>query len=438
MTRVRRTALTALSVTALGVTALAGGACSSNSKDSTAEPPKGGAVVSAEPQLAIKTSVTNGKVGMILSSSGPGADLRDLASGAYLAAFRLNGVKAGGQNVELVVADDNGTPDGATTAVTSLVGQGVVGIVYASTGEQLLAGAATAAQAGVAVVYPYADDPRIVEQGATSYVAAPTIAQAAAELATHATKTNLSKVALVRQAGAYGDAGKAALILAGMTFVSDTPITGSDPVPGKAIVAGGPDAVVVWTESGPALATADALSRAGFGGAVLFGNRVAVPAFGQTLAASLAPAVGDGALSAGSWAGPDLPTGAADAFFLAKQQAVSSGAVAADMAVADYRSHDAVLALVKAAEAGTNRASVLETIKSVSTGGLAGAVGAPVDFSDQLAFPDNSVALLTYSTIQDGSGRYPTDATAGGHWLAVSGTFTPPAALKGLDNPYGG
>ncbi|MDP1793082.1 MAG: ABC transporter substrate-binding protein [Acidimicrobiales bacterium] len=435
MTRIRRTA-----VAALLVTSLAGAACSNNSndkKDATTGKPSQGATASAAPELAIKTSVTDAKVGLIVSSGGPGADLKDLANGAHVAAFRLNGAKADGSNVELVVVDDNGTPEGATAAVTSLVDKGVAGIVYASTGEQLLAGAATAAQAGVAVVYPYADDPRVAEQGATSYLAGPTIAQAAAELAAHASKANFAKVALVRQAGAYGDAGKAGLVVAGMTFVSDTPITG-DAVDGKAIAAGNPDAVIVWAESGPALTVADALSRAGFAGTMLFGDRAAVPAFGHGLAGSLAPAVTDGALSAGSWAGPELPTSSADAFFLAKKEAVSSGAVSADMSVADFRSHDAVLALVKAAEGGADRASVLDAIKSVSTSDVSGAIGAPVDFSDQLGFADNNVALLTYSNIQDGSGRYPTDVTAGGHWLAVTGTFTPPAALKGLDNPYGG
>ncbi len=432
MTRIRRTAAAALCITAL-----TGAACSNNKKDAAAPRPHGGTTVSAAPALAIKTSVSDAKVGLIVSSAGPGADVKDLAAGAYVAAFRLNGATLDGKNVALVVADDNGTPDGATNAVTSLVEKGVVGIVYASVGEQLLAGAATAAQSGVAVIYPYADDPRVAEQGATSFVAGPTIAQSAAELAEHVASAKLSKVALVRQAGAYGDAGKAALGDAGLTFVSDTPVTG-DAIPGKAIASGSPDAVIVWAESAAALSTADALSSAGFSGEMLFGNRAAVPAFGRVLAASLAPAVGDGALSVGSWAGSDLPTSAADAFFLAKKEAVSSGAVSADLSNADFRSHDAVLAIVKAAEGGANRASVLDAIKSVSTKDVSGAVGAPIDFSDQLAFGDSNVALLTYTNINDGSGRYPTDATAGGHWLAVSGTFSPPAALKGLDNPYGG
>lgn len=435
MTRVRRAA-----VAALTVAALAGAACSNNNdKDKTSAPkPADTTAVSGEPAVALKTSVSDAKVGLIISSGGPGADVKDLASGAYVAAFRLNGAKGDTDKVRLVVEDDNGTPEGATNAVKALVDQGVVGIVYASTGEQLLAGAATAAESGVAVVYPYADDPRVVEQGATSYVAAPTIKQVAKELAEHVSSAGVGKVALIRQAGAYGDAGKAALELAGMSFVSDTPVSGPDGIPGAAIAAAKPDAVMIWTDAALGLATADSLSQAGYDGAMLFGDRVAVPSFGKGLAASLAPPVGDGALSVGSWANPDLPTAAADAFFLAKERAVSTGAVTADLGVADFRSHDAVLALVKAAEGGATRASVADAIKSISTDDVSGTVGAPADFSNQLAFDDLHVALLTYTDLKDGSNRYPTDATAGGHWLAVSGSYTPPAALTGLDNPYGG
>ncbi len=435
MNRAQRGAIAALIVVALG-----GTACSSSKSDDKSATVKPGTSnsVSGEPAVALKTSVSGTKVGMIISSGGPGAEVKDLASGAYVAAFRLNDAKPGTDKVQLVVEDDNGTPEGATNAVKSLVDQGVVGIVYASTGEQLLAGAATAAESGVAVIYPYADDARIVDQGTTSYLAAPSIAQSATELANHISKSNLAKVALIRQAGAYGDAGKEALAKAGVTFASDTPLSGPDGIPGAAIAAGNPDAVLIWTEPSLAVATADSLSSAGYDGAYLFGDRVAVPSFGKGLAASLAPPVGDGALSAGSFAGPDMPTAAADAFYLAKSRAVSSGAVTADLSVADFRSHDAVLALVKAAESGADRAKVTDAIKSVDTENVSGAVGAPADFSNQFAFGDDNVALLTYSNLKDGSDRYPTDATAGGHWLAVSGSFVPPAALKGLDNPYGG
>jgi ABC-type branched-subunit amino acid transport system substrate-binding protein len=433
MTTARRAAIAALSV----VVACAGVACKSDNKHNAVEKPRT-TNVSGAPAVALKTAVKDAKVGLIVSSAGPGADLKDMAAGAYIAAFRLNGAKSATDRVQLLVEDDNGTPDGATTAVNHLVDQGVIGIVYASTGEQLLAGAATAAEKGVAVVYPYADDARITEQGATSYVASPTIAQVAKKLAGHVKSNDLNKVALLRQAGSYGDAGKAALADAGLSFISDTPITSTDPVPGKAIAAGKPDAVIVWADAATSLAAADALSVGGFNGTILFGDRAAVPNFAHGVAASLAPSVNDGALSAGSWAGPDLPTAEADAFYLAREKAVSSGAVSADLTFADFRSHDAVLALVHAAEQKADRAAVLDDIKSVSTESVAGTVGAPADFSKQLAFSDDNVALLSYSSLQDGGSRYPTDVTAGGHWIAVAGSYTPPAALAGLDNPYGG
>ena len=434
MTGRRRAAVAALTA----VLALSGVACKGGTDKTTGAEKARTTGESGAPATALKTSLQNAKVGLIVSSAGPGADLKDMASGAYVAAFRLNGAKSGADAVSLVVEDDNGTPDGATTAVSNLVDAGVIGIVYASTGEQLLAGAATAAEKGVAVVYPYADDARIAEQGATSYVAAPTITQTAQKLAGYAKSSNYSKVTLLRQVGSYGDAGKAALTAAGMSFVSDTPVSATDPVPGAAIAAGKPDAVIVWADAATSLVAADALSVGGFGGALLFGDRTPVPNFAHGVAASLAPSVHDGALAAGTWAGPDVPTAAADAFYLARERAITTGAVSADLTMADFRSHDAVLALVQAAADKADRAAVLDGIKGVSTAAVAGTVGAPADFSKQLAFADGDVALLAFSNLNDGGGRYPTEATAGGHWIAVAGSYTPPAALAGLDNPYGG
>ncbi len=68
---------------------------------------------------------------------------------------------------------------------------------------------------------------------------------------------------------------------------------------------------------------------------------------------------------------------------------------------------------------------------------MTGAAGVPLDFRNPAAISDADVALLTYSTADDGSGRYLTK-TSGGHWVAVAGTYELPDALKGLDNPYGG
>lgn len=430
-------------IAVLASLALLGAACekdkpaaSGNDKPATSK--------SAAPAIAIPTKAKDLKVGLIVSSSGPGADVKDLAAGAYVAAFRLNGATAGHDNVSLMVADDNGTTDGAVAAMQQLVDDGAAGVVYASTGEQVLAGVAKAAELGMPVVLPYADDPRVTETGTTSYLTGPTIPQVAEELAAHVEDDGIKKVALVRQAGAYGEAGKAALAAAGMEFVSDTPYATGSTLDAKGIVGSAPDAVIVWAESAPAVAIADALAAAGSGAQMLFANRSAMPAFGQLVAGSLASSVGDGALSVGSWAGADTPGDAVDVFFVAKDKAVSDGGVTADLGVADLRSHDAVLALVAAAVAAgeeansVGRAETLDALRTLSAVDVAGMAGAPLDFGSPTALTDDNVALLSYSTLDDGSGRYPAMDTAGGHWIAVSGSFELPEALDGLDNPYGG
>jgi branched-chain amino acid transport system substrate-binding protein len=393
---------------------------------------------SGAPSLALTTSANGTKVGLIVSSSGPGADVRDLAAGAYVAAFRLNGATDSRDRVSLIVVDDNGTSEGSTAAMASMADRGVVGVVYASTGEHVLGGVAKAAELGLAVMLPYADDPRVTEQGATSFLTGPTIPQVAAEFVAHLEDANREKVALIRQAGAYGDAGKAALAAAGLTFTSDTPFTPGGPFDGKGVAAGAPDAIVVWAEAAPALAIADGLSAAGSSAELLFADRAAVPTFGHVVAAALAASVGDGVLSAGTWAGPDTPGAAADAFFLARDRAVADGAVSADLSFADFRSHDALLAMVAAAGSSNDRGRTMDSLRNLSATSVKGTAGAPLDFSTRHALSDGNVALLTYSTLDDGSGRYPAAATSGGHWIAVAGTFTTPEALRGLDNPYGG
>jgi hypothetical protein len=420
----------------LVVMALAAGACNHKSASSSAKHPSS-SEVSGAPKLAIATSANGTKVGLVVSSSGPGADVKDMAAGAYIAAFRLNGATDSHDKVALIVEDDNGTTDGAVAAMKSMADQGVAGVVYASTGEQVLAGVAKAAELGMPVVLPYADDPRVTTQGATSFMTGPSIAQVAKEFATHLEDAKFAKVALIRQAGAYGDAGKSALADAGVKFASDTPFTPGTALGAKGIVDGKPDAIVVWAEAAPAVQVADALSVAGANAEMLFGDRAVVPTFGHVLASALVASVGDGVLSAGSWAGPDTPGSATDAFFLARDKAASDGGISADLTQGDFRSHDAVLAIVAAAGSSADRGHTLDALRSLSTP-VDGAAGVPVDFSSQRALADRDVALLSYSTLDDGSGRYPAPATAGGHWLAVTGTFDTPEALKGLDNPYGG
>jgi ABC-type branched-subunit amino acid transport system substrate-binding protein len=165
-------------------------------------------------------------------------------------------------------------------------------------------------------------------------------------------------------------------------------------------------------------------------------SRGATPNFGKSQNTMLAPSAGSGLLSAGTWAGAWTPGQEVDNFYEAKNRAVKDGGVSAEMTNADIRSHDAVVAIANAAKAANSNqpAAVLSALRQLKTSGA----GVPLDFSKQTAVADGSVAVLAYSTIDDGSGRYPDPATAGGHWVAVRGTYTLPDALKGLDNANGG
>jgi ABC-type branched-subunit amino acid transport system substrate-binding protein len=424
----KRRALMKTAVAALVAACVLGAACSKSDKKSSAPKPST-ATESGAPAIALATKASGVKIGLIVSSGGPGADVKDLAAGAYVAAFRLNGATDARDKVSLIVEDDNGTAEGATAAMAAMADQGVAGVVYASLGDHMKGAVAKAAELGMPVVMPYADDASLTDAGATSFITGPTVTQTAQEFATRVQDRSLGKVALVRQAGSYGDAGKAALAKEGLSFQSDTPFTPGGTFDGKGIAAGAPDAVIVWAEAEPAVAVADGLAAAGYGGELLLASRAAVPAFGQKLAGSLAAPVGDGVLSAGTWAGADTPGAAIDAFYVARDKAVSDGGVTADLGAADFRSHDAVLALVAAAGSNTDRGHALDGLRALSASDVKGIAGAPMDFSSNHALGDGNVALLAYSTLDDGSGRYPAVANAGGHWLAVAGTF---------DNPFGG
>jgi ABC-type branched-subunit amino acid transport system substrate-binding protein len=204
----------------------------------------------------------------------------------------------------------------------------------------------------------------------------------------------------------------------------------------KAVNAGA-DGIVVWAADNPNVTkavTAVDLDNAPV--QLMVSSRGATPNFGKSQNTMLAPSASDGLLSAGTWAGAWTPGQDIDNFYAAKGLAVKDGGVTADMSNADIRSHDAVVAIANAAKsASSNQAApVLAALRQLKSAGT----GVPLDFSHQIAVADGSVAVLAYSTVVDGSGRYPDPSTAGGHWVAVRGTYTLPDALKGLDNANGG
>jgi ABC-type branched-subunit amino acid transport system substrate-binding protein len=449
----RTTAITRVAVATVAVLLLAGACSSSKNKTTTAKATNttasSPATASANVKdvhapalpLALNDGVPQGtKIGLLVSGSGPGNDVFGPATGAYVAGYRLNGA-SGSQSgtVQLIVKDDSADPTAAVAAMQDFANQGVAGVVYASAGDQMGPAVQAAAQAGLPVLVPYSGDTRLTQQGATTFLTGPNDDQVAAKLVKQAASRNLQKVAVLHEAGSYGDAGMAALQKAGLVPVKDAafqPTEADLNAEVKQFTDAGADGMIVWADATEAVKATTAAGAAATPLTLLFGNRAATPAFGRLETTLIAPTAQDGLLSAGTWAGPWTPTDTIDAFYEAKAKSVSDGGVIADLTNADVRSHDAVVALAFAAKAAkSNKASdVLNALKTLKPE----VAGTPLDFSQQNAVSDGNVAMLTYSTVDDGSGRYPDVTTSGGHWVAVDGSYTIPDSLKGLDNAYGG
>jgi ABC-type branched-subunit amino acid transport system substrate-binding protein len=435
-----------LRATAAGLAALTlfgGGvvACSHDKQQQKASPavaktPAGGTVTTAPASLTAPPALT---IGVIASSNGEGSQLYGEAAGAQVAAFRLNGLAPSGA-VQLKVEDDHGDPVEAVAAVQRLADAGVSAIVYASTGDHVLGAVQAAAQAGVPVLLPYDGDARVLSAGKDVYETGPTDAQAAARLAKWTSDHHQARVAVIHDQGALGVAGRDALRAAGLTPATDVPFDGganADQVAAaKAAVAGSPDAIIVWADIAGAQHVLAGLQAAGNTAPVLLSPASATSAFGRLQVGSLAPAGTDGLLSAGSWAGSWTPTSAVDAFYAARAKAAASGAFpGVDLGTAGIGTHDAVIAVADAARTATSgsRSAVRDALRGLKPS----TAGAPLDLSKQAALADGSVAITVYTTVPDSSGRSPDPGNAGGRWMAVPGTYTPPSQLAGVDDPFG-
>lgn len=109
---------------AIAVSLLAA-ACSSGRHSTT------GSTASPSTATAVNTQLPSVKIGMITALTGPIAPGDAAAVAAAQARVKLANAQggAGGHQVDLVVADDTSTAQGALTAVQSLISKGVVGII---------------------------------------------------------------------------------------------------------------------------------------------------------------------------------------------------------------------------------------------------------------------------------------------------------------------
>ncbi|WP_248703996.1 hypothetical protein [Curtobacterium sp. MWU13-2055] len=93
-------------------------------------------------------------IGVIVTlGDGEGSEWNEAAQGALVAERRL---ALGGTDVALVTKNDGGTAAGGTAAVDALAKSGVAGIVVASSGSHVSGALTAAAAKGIPVVLPYA------------------------------------------------------------------------------------------------------------------------------------------------------------------------------------------------------------------------------------------------------------------------------------------
>jgi hypothetical protein len=365
-----------------------------------------------------------GVIATLSSDPGQGADVLVPAEGTQVAAYRL---ELGGQPVELQVADDQGTEDGARAAVEQLVNARVSGIVAATTGDHVLPALEDAAAADTSVLLPYVRSAEALPEGA--WLTGPTSSAVGDALSGAMSKAGLAKPFLVT-----GD---------GVT------VSGIDPVAEAEYAAGDSDAVVAAVKravrtdgvdsvvlAASAPSQAQLVSR--LQGSVTDLPLVLTP---EALSPDFADQVED---AQGTTAARFISAGvdASDATTLTSGERADSVASYfsalrmmseterldlfdsvpfAEVATgADTASHDAVVALVTAAvEAGsTSPADVRGALDGLQVDAADGIVGPALDFSSVEALPADAVVELN-ATSQN-PGVRPSDDTASLYWFAVA------------------
>jgi len=365
--------------------------------------------VPASVPVAIRASdVPDGTtVGVVITlGQGEGSEWAAAAQGGLVAERRL---ELGGSDVSLSVQDDGGSAEGARAAVEALVADGVAGIVVASSGSHVSGAVDAAREAGVPVVLPYAEVPGGSGEGAWSTApdAAGTGAalQAALGGSTHTLLVDLGggspagvAVADILVASAVGDDTAVADEVARLAGAA--PSTDVDPdAPAEAAppaVTVPATAVLLSGSAARQAALVAALQSADLPVPVVLTPEATSPAFSAALSERGGSLAGDlttvgvqtddavalrsdaaGRTMSAFLAGVRVLARDGDAVNLTGDQPFS--AVAAQ---ADSRSHDAVLALVRAVSAAgsSDPAEVSAALGSLSLVASDGIAGPALDF----------------------------------------------------------
>ncbi|ROQ05044.1 MULTISPECIES: hypothetical protein [unclassified Curtobacterium] len=353
------------------------------------------------------------KIGIIVTlGDGEGSEWNEAAQGALVAERRL---ALGGTDVALVTKNDGGTAAGGKAAVDALAKSGVAGIVVASSGSHVSGAVTAAAAEGIPVVLPYApaeEDSWSTAPAADSMSKAMTTALGDADAPLLVDLGGGAPVGLrvahVLDGDDTADTAALATTVAERTGATSneqdadadadakTPTPDSDTV----VVSGSAErqgafvaALQAENVTVPVVLTPDATSPA-FGAALVEAGGSLSGAF-RTVgvatddARALASDAGGRAMSA-FLGGVRVLAGDQDAENLTGDQPFSAVAGAADS-----RSHDAVIALVRAV--GTARsvepADVTDALAALGLDADAGIAGPALDFTQQQALGTPATVL---------------------------------------------
>lgn len=372
-------------------------------------------VPASEPAPASATSVkltadvpdglAIGIVVSLTSKPSEGAQWRDAAQGAQVAASRY---AAGGTTIDLVPVNDKGTAEGAKAAIDTLAEGGVAGIVIATSGSHLQEALQHAAALNLPTLLPYATSADGLPEhswltGADAQISDQRLVEALQQ-------QSLRRPYLI-DAGGGDIAGLAPVDSA--TFAAGGDPNRLAPKLAKTQRSGdaGFDAVVI---SGPAELQGRlvaALQGAGIETPVLLTSDALSPVFPAAVAkagGSLSGVFVTAGLDVGDAAA--LQSGDAGRAVAAYYSAVSLLAAdpeATDLlgqapfrsvaGAADPRSHDAVVALVRAAAAAdsTKPEAVASALAELPLGWPDGLAGPVLDFSTAAAVAPDAVRSLS-------------------------------------------
>ena len=402
----------ALSATVGGLSLLLAAGCTGSSAKVhyTPAPP---------PRVALSASGLTAplSIGLIVSGTSPlgqGADLLGPAAGARVAAFRFG---QGGAAVTLQVQDDRGTSDGALAALSALQSQGVAGVVVASVGSHLDAMLAKAGAAGLPVVLPY--ETRDVPGATSAWYTGPRGADVATALQSLLARRTLTHPYVLSGEGAEGDVVGLTAARSASVSAKASPADLAAPVL-AAYAAKQVDSVVIAASAPTQAAIVAALQGRAPRLPVLLSPSALTPAFGDSLTKLDGATAGGQFLTVGvddqdPTAQGTSPEAVSLAAFLAADRLAAQTTTVESLthrtpfgqegaATADAASHDAVVALVRAAaKAGSAQPSAVATaLGALSLDQGDGLAGPALDLTHRRALAATALVALTATTQDPG------------------------------------